>query len=122
MTTITDLHNDLNDPTIAVYRSVTGEADFGVRLVPALAAVSHTPEQAIAKLESLRDHAGDKLHYGIVKLVVDGSIQGFTARLRWPGYHNGAANGLWYNRARRVAAAGRRVPPCRRAAPHSYQR
>ena len=28
--------------------------------------------------------------------MVDGSIQGFTARLRWPGYHNGAPNGLWY--------------------------
>ncbi|PZA10710.1 amidohydrolase [Rhodopseudomonas palustris] len=96
VTTITDLHNDLADPTIEVYRSVTSAADFGVRLVPALAAVSHTPEQAIAKLEILRGHAGDKLHYGIVKLVVDGSIQGFTARLRWPGYHNGAPNGLWY--------------------------
>ncbi|WP_346296007.1 amidohydrolase [Rhodopseudomonas sp. P1] len=96
VTTITDLHNDLADPTIEVYRAATSQADFGVRLVPALAAVSHTPEQAIAKLETLRGHASDKLHYGIVKLVVDGSIQGFTARLRWPGYHNGAANGLWY--------------------------
>ena len=27
--------------------------------------------------------------------MVDGSIQGFTARLRWPGYHNGAPNGIW---------------------------
>ena len=96
VTTITDLHNDLADPTIEVYRAATSQADFGVRLVPALAAVSHTPDQAIAKLETLRGHASDNLHYGIVKLVVDGSIQGFTARLRWPGYHNGAANGLWY--------------------------
>jgi hypothetical protein len=29
-------------------------------------------------------------------MVADGSIQGFSARLRWPGYYNGAANGLWY--------------------------
>jgi predicted amidohydrolase YtcJ len=28
--------------------------------------------------------------------VVDGSIQGFSARLRAPGYYNGAPNGLWY--------------------------
>ncbi|KIZ41927.1 MULTISPECIES: amidohydrolase [Rhodopseudomonas] len=96
VTTITDLHNDLNDQTIEVYREAAQDADFGVRLVPALASASHPPEQAIAKLDTLRAHAGDKLHYGIVKLVVDGSIQGFTARLRWPGYHNGAANGLWY--------------------------
>jgi len=32
----------------------------------------------------------------MIKVVVDGSIQGFSARIRWPGYHNGAPNGLWY--------------------------
>ena len=36
-----------------------------------------------------------KLHFGLVKLVIDGSIQGYTARVRWPGYHNGAPNGMW---------------------------
>ncbi|NVN87267.1 MAG: amidohydrolase family protein [Rhodopseudomonas sp.] len=96
VTTITDLHNDLTDQTLEVYRAATEDSEFGVRLVPALASVSHTPQQAIAKLAALRADGNDKLHYGIVKLVVDGSIQGFTARLRWPGYHNGAANGLWY--------------------------
>jgi predicted amidohydrolase YtcJ len=96
VTTITDLHNDLADNTVALYQSATHEADFGVRLVPALASATHAPEQGIAKVAALRDSNNDKLHYGIVKLVVDGSIQGFTARLRWPGYHNGAPNGLWY--------------------------
>lgn len=96
VTTITDLHNDLVDHTIELYQTATKQPDFGVRLVPALASVSHTPEQAIAKIATLRQSNNDKLHYGIVKLVVDGSIQGFTARLRWPGYHNGAPNGLWY--------------------------
>ncbi|ABD04846.1 Amidohydrolase-like [Rhodopseudomonas palustris HaA2] len=96
VTTVTDLHNDMSDQTVEVYRAATEAADFGVRLVPALAAVSHTPEQGVAKIEALRQGGNDRLHYGIVKLVVDGSIQGFTARLRWPGYHNGVANGLWY--------------------------
>ena len=32
----------------------------------------------------------------MIKIVVDGSIQGFSARLRAPGYYNGAPNGLWY--------------------------
>ena len=31
-----------------------------------------------------------------MKAHADGSIQGFTARMRWPGYHNGAPQGLWY--------------------------
>ena len=96
VTTITDLHNDLAEQTIEVYHAASRRPDFPVRLVPALASVSHTPEQGIAKLEKLRPTNNDRLHYGIVKLVVDGSIQGFTARLRWPGYHNGAPNGLWY--------------------------
>ncbi|MFH0299333.1 amidohydrolase [Bradyrhizobium sp. 31Argb] len=96
VTTITDLHNDLVDQTVDLYRTATTQPDFGVRLVPALASVSHSPEQAIAKIAALRESNNNKLHYGIVKLVVDGSIQGFTARLRWPGYHNGAPNGLWY--------------------------
>jgi predicted amidohydrolase YtcJ len=96
VTTITDLHNDLTEQTVDIYRAASRRPDFRVRLVPALASVTHTPEAAIAKLDALRPTNNDKLHYGIVKLVVDGSIQGFTARLRWPGYHNGAPNGLWY--------------------------
>ncbi|BAM90411.1 amidohydrolase-like protein [Bradyrhizobium oligotrophicum S58] len=96
VTTITDLHNDLSENTLDLYRSATQQPDFGVRLVPALASATHGPDQAIEKIVGLRESGNDKLHYGIVKLVVDGSIQGFTARLRWPGYHNGAPNGLWY--------------------------
>lgn len=95
-TTVTDLHNDLTDRTVALYRAAATDADFGIRLVPALAAASYSPEQAIARIAALKPGNTDKLHYGLVKLVVDGSIQGFTARLRWPGYHNGAPNGLWY--------------------------
>ncbi len=96
VTTVTDLHNDLADQTVEVYHAASRRADFSVRLVPALASVSHSQEQGIEKLKALKASNNDKLHYGIVKLVVDGSIQGFTARLRWPGYYNGAPNGLWY--------------------------
>jgi hypothetical protein len=96
VTTVTDLHSDLSEETIELYRAAARQPDFSIRLVPALASASHTPEEAIAKMARLRPTGNDKLHYGIVKIIVDGSIQGFTARLRWPGYHNGAPNGLWY--------------------------
>ncbi len=36
-----------------------------------------------------------KLRLGLVKYFLDGSIQGFTARLRAPGYYNGNPNGMW---------------------------
>ena len=50
----------------------------------------------IARAMELREMSTELLRLGAIKLVADGSIQGFSARLRWPGYHNGAPNGLWY--------------------------
>jgi predicted amidohydrolase YtcJ len=35
------------------------------------------------------------LRYGGIKIVADGSIQGYTAVMNWPGYVNNAPNGLW---------------------------
>ena len=49
----------------------------------------------------------DRLRLGRVKIVADGSIQGFSARLRWPGYYNGAPNGLWYNAPEQLREAYR---------------
>ena len=95
ITTITDLHNDLPDATVEIYRRQL-TADLPIRIVPALASVSLPPEEGIEKIARLKAHNTDRLRFGIVKIVVDGSIQGFTARLKWPGYHNGAPNGLWY--------------------------
>lgn len=95
ITTITDLHNDLSDSTVAIYRDHVTD-DLPIRLVPALASVSCPPEEGIDKIARLSKHNTDRLRFGIVKIIVDGSIQGFTARLKWPGYHNGAPNGLWY--------------------------
>jgi predicted amidohydrolase YtcJ len=54
------------------------------------------PADVIARASSLQALSTDALRLGRVKVVADGSIQGFSARLRWPGYYNGAPNGLWY--------------------------
>ena len=95
ITTITDLHNELPEKTVEIYRAAT-RGRFGVRLVPALASVSVPPEEGVERIRALRGLGNDKLRFGLVKIIVDGSIQGFTARLLPPGYHNGAPNGLWY--------------------------
>lgn len=94
VTTITDLHNELSDNMVAVYAAVAD--DLAIRLVPAMSSAAHAPEDGIAKIARLKAGNGERLRYGLVKIVVDGSIQGFTARLRWPGYHDGTQNGLWY--------------------------
>ncbi len=56
---------------------------------------SGTPEERARLAAELKGHDTDKLRFGLVKIVLDGSIQGLTARVGFPGYHNGAPNGLW---------------------------
>ncbi len=51
----------------------------------------------------LKAKSTDRLRLGAIKLFVDGSIQGFSARLRFPGYYNGAPNGLWYTPPEAIA-------------------
>jgi predicted amidohydrolase YtcJ len=97
VTTATDLVNDLSDENVEVLGRVTAEADFPVRLVPAFLSFEGSLD-ATASAKRVRARMAlntEKLVYGAVKIVVDGSIQGFTARLRWPGYFNGAPNGIW---------------------------
>lgn len=97
VTTATDLLNELTPEGTQSLSEVTGAEEFPVRIVPAASGMYFGPDvdACLETLSSLKSLAHDKLHLGIVKLVVDGSIQGFTARMRWPGYFNGAPNGIW---------------------------
>src|SRR5690606_19082505 len=78
-------------------RRLTAEPAYPVRIVPAYASMdgSMTREAGATRVRERMKANTDKLRFGAVKLVVDGSIQGFTARLRWPGYFNGHENGIW---------------------------
>lgn len=97
VTTATDLVNELHDEGIEELASVTRADDYPLRIVPAASGMlfGRDVEACLNKLAALKRLNHDKMHLGIVKLVVDGSIQGFTARVRWPGYYNGAPNGIW---------------------------
>ncbi|TFF17854.1 amidohydrolase [Jiella endophytica] len=95
VTTATDLHNKLDDEMVDLFAEVTAKEDFPLRLVPALGALSWSPDDGIAQAKAIRERSTDKLRLGLVKVMTDGSIQGFTGRLKWPGYHNGAPNGIW---------------------------
>jgi predicted amidohydrolase YtcJ len=97
VTTAADLVNDLSDAAHAPLAAVTSEDDYPVRIVPAFASMDGSLDtaQGVARLRSRMADNHERLHYGLVKIIADGSIQGFTARLRWPGYFNGAPNGIW---------------------------
>jgi len=94
VTTITDLLSMMEDDDLDLMLGVTGRDEFPLRLVPAIAA-NGTPTQIADRASSLRGKSTDKLRLGAVKVMTDGSIQGWTARVRWPGYVGGQPNGLW---------------------------
>jgi predicted amidohydrolase YtcJ len=86
----------MQDDTVEIMLRVTAEPDFPICLVPLRFFMGLSPENLIAEVLALKAQSTERLRMGRIKIVADGSIQGFTARLRWPGYINGAENGLWY--------------------------
>ena len=79
VTTITDLYNPMTDEGVAALKEVTREADYPVRLVPAMSGLAWPLEEGIERLQACREQGNDKLHFGLVKLMTDGSIGSGTA-------------------------------------------
>lgn len=96
VTTTTDLANDYAETTLANMKKLTAGADYPLRIVPAFLGISRPPDEGVEMVKRMVPESNDKLRFGLVKLIADGSIQGFTARLMDPGYYNGSPNGLWY--------------------------
>ena len=95
VTTATDLHARVQDQNIRSYVEVTKNADYPLRLVPAAGALTMSIQDGPSHVAQLKQHNNDKLYLGLCKIMTDGSIQGFTGRLKWPGYINGKPNGIW---------------------------
>lgn len=95
VTTATDLFTDLPEPVVANYAATLAAPDVPLRLLPALNGQAQSPEEGIAKIGRMRARNHDKLRFGLVKLMTDGSIQGMSGRLKWPGYMGGKPNGIW---------------------------
>ncbi|MEV0846078.1 amidohydrolase [Streptomyces sp. NPDC049954] len=103
-TTVTDLGNSwlLDDDVVARYHDIVDAEDFPARISSLLMATpgygpggSATPAAAADTLAKRRGSSTDKLRFGHAKLVLDGSIQGFTARLQAPGYLSDNRVGTW---------------------------
>ncbi|WP_110707831.1 amidohydrolase [Salinicola sp. CR57] len=95
VTTLTDLYNPLSETGVESMQRTCRRDDVPMRLAPAMSALTYTPDDGIERVLGCREKSSDKLQFGLVKLMTDGSIQGYTARLMWPGYHDGSPNGMW---------------------------
>lgn len=96
VTTSSDLGQQLDDDLVEMFSEVTGAGDYPVCLVPFRINMGLSPKELVEYTASLRERSTERLELGRIKVIADGSIQGFSARMRWPGYYNGAENGLWY--------------------------
>ncbi len=96
VTTVTDLAARLGDEATEMMLEVTAERHFPARVVPLRFFQGLTPRDLVDHAASLKKRSTDRLRLGMIKVVADGSIQGFSARMRFPGYFNGEPNGLWY--------------------------
>lgn len=97
VTTSTDLGNQWwrTPQVLDTRRATADDTGFPVRIVVASQVnASVDAMSALAeKVDSMRADAGTKTLFPIVKLVLDGSIQGFTAMVDWPGYFDGDDHG-----------------------------
>lgn len=96
VTTAADLAGLLPDDAVEMMTQVCNDEGFPARIVALRRFQNLSPKDLIDRVQVLGERSTNPLRMGIIKVIADGSIQGFSARLRWPGYYNGAENGLWY--------------------------
>ena len=99
VTTFADLNFGALPGGYKAYQTVAADPDFPVRVVlNPLIQIFQKGEIAdkggLDYLTELHKHDTDRLSFGGVKLVVDGSIQGYTGLLQWPNYYKSFANGV----------------------------
>ena len=73
--------------------------------MPAMNTLDRPPAEGIELLAEARKQNNPKLIYQLCKIMTDGSIQGMSARMKWPGYYNGMPNGVWNMAPEQLVAA-----------------
>ena len=96
VTTVNDLAARMSDDVADMMIRVTGEPLFPTRVLAMRFFQGLTATDLIEHAKALRARSTDRMRLGAIKVIADGSIQGFSARMRAPGYYNGSPNGLWY--------------------------
>ena len=99
ITTAADLGNNFHakDETLEEVLNATRVDSFHVRVasVPRIIGGPPAMHEFVQRVQEARTKTHDKMHIPVVKMVLDGSIQGFTAVVNWPGYFTGEDHGLF---------------------------
>jgi len=98
-TTVTDLAFGATDRMVTKYGEVVERDDVPMRVVyaPFVQTLNaRYGDDTFAHITSLAGRGSDKFRMGPVKFIFDGSIQGRSARMNWPGYCCGDPNGMWF--------------------------
>ena len=110
-TTVIDLASGpLDEDSITTWRGVVDDPEFPARVMVVSSLPQDRPPvlpELAARCVDLKAEQSDRLRFGIVKLFLDGSIQGFTARISWPHYYNPPeghpGNGIWLTAPEQIA-------------------
>lgn len=99
ITTCTDLGGSLilNPKAKPMWQRVTSDPEFPMRIamynIPAMPGESAEFADIAADIIKLQRESSDKLRFPGVKFILDGSIQGWTALMKEPGYLTGDDHG-----------------------------
>lgn len=101
ITTVGDLGGGmlLDLDTLSTWQQIVNDPAFPARVtvynLPSLPGSDTDWNAAAAAAVDLRENSSsDKLRFPGVKFVIDGSIQGWTAVMNWPGYYTGEDQGI----------------------------
>ncbi len=99
VTTCTDLAGSsiIAPKLLTLLKQVTEREDYPLRVaqynIPAMPGAQADFEAIAQRFVALKDDESDKLRFPGVKFVLDGSIQGFSALIKEPGYYSGEDHG-----------------------------
>ncbi len=97
-TTMTDLAIVAAGESFETFRREASKPEFPVRVVyaPSVNELKRlmSLEQLLERSRILRDESTERCALGPLKWIADGSIQGFTGKLKWPGYCSGEDHGF----------------------------
>lgn len=94
VTTATDLLNGLPDDAVAMMQAYTAREDCPIRLLSTLNALGGKAEDISARAKALAPQSTERLRLGAVKVMTDGSMQGYTGQLKDP-YLLGNGDPMW---------------------------